>query len=1021
MRTPSDKSSPGEAAPRRVGDRGRIILIVVAVLVVGLVIGVRVSSGFYVDYLWHLSVHRGDVFWGVIRAKLVMFALFAGAFVALAVVNLLVADRLSPVSFSANTHPAVERFHEFFGQRMRLFRIVVAVVVGMLFAAPAIGHWQEWLMFRNSKSFGISDAQFHHDIGFYLFKLPFITFVLDWAFAALIVVILLTLATHVLNGGIVVQPPRPKIRRAAKAHIAVLLAALALVKAADYWVQRWQLTSENRSIVRGATYSEVHAQLPAIVLLGLIAVLTAVLFLSTLRTNSWRIPIVASALWVVMALVAGLIYPAAVQALVVKPNQKDREAPYIERNVLATRRALGIDNVTKVPITVGDITADQVEASSMALQNVRLLNPSDMVERFRTDQGLRAGLTINDLDVDRYVLDGVERQVVVGARELDLGSIANKTWQGKHLISTHGCGVVFAPAGKVDTTGRPVYQDSDLTRPELYFSDKLDGYSIVDTSVGEETCPGQADPGPYSGDGGVKLDSTVKRLAFALDFLDYNLFGSNAVTDSSRLLMKRSVRDRVATLAPFLSFDGDPYPVELGGRVLWVIDGYTTSNLYPYGQDGDRSGLEPNSGLSAPFNYVRNSVKVTVDAYDGSVHMYVVDDVDPVLKVWESAFPGLFRPKSEMPEGLSAHLRYPEELFRVQTSAYSKYQLAPDQFFDRNGAWSVAQAPAAQGQAAATAPTASTVPGDAAQQAFSGESNAKKFVPYYSMFQAPGQTSPTFELYRPFVKFTVDDTRLELQSYMTASSDPANYGQLVAYTVTNELPDGPVQVSNVMAQDPLISQQVTLIDQRGSNVVLGDLQMVPIAGGVVWIRPLYSEPSDRSQPLLKFVLASYRGRATFGTSIGQAITKLFPSFDKNLGDVVAADSGQPAGGVETPQPGGDTTPSTTPGTTQPGDTTPGSTPNTAPGVASTPEELLAQANQLFTEADAALRGGDLGSYQAKVKQAQALVQQAFDLVSATTPADGSSAGTASGSGSGSTGSGSAGSGSAAPPTATTSP
>ena len=979
-----------------------MILITVAVVLVGLIISVRFFSGFYVDYLWHLSVNRGDVFWGVLRAKAVMFALFVGAFVALAIVNLLVADRLSPVSFSANTHPTVERFHEFFGRRMRLFRIVVAVFIGLLFAAPAIGHWQEWLMFRNSKSFGISDAQFGHDIGFYLFKLPFITFVLDWTYAALIVVTLLTLATHLLNGGIVVQPPRPKIRRAAKAHIAVLLAALALVKAADYWVQRWQLTSENRSIVRGATYSEVNAQLPAIVLLGLIAVLTAVLFLSTLKTNSWRIPVVASALWVVMALVGGLIYPAAVQALVVKPNQKDREAPYIERNVLATRKALGIDNVTKVPITVNDITADQLEASSQALQNVRLLNPSDMVERFRTDQGLRAGLTINDLDVDRYDLDGVQRQVVVGARELDLGAIANKTWQGKHLISTHGCGVVFAPAGQVDTTGRPAYQDIDLARPELYFSDQIDGYSIVDTSVSEDTCPGQTDPGAYSGIGGVKLDSTIKRLAFALDYLDYNLFGSSAVTDNSRLLSKRSVRDRVTTLAPFLSFDGDPYPVELGGRVLWVVDGYTTSNLYPYGQDGDRSGLDPNSGLNSPFNYIRNSVKATVDAYDGSVTFYVVDEVDPVLKVWESAFPGLFRPRSEMPEGLPAHLRYPEELFRVQTSAYSKYQLEPSDFFDRQGAWSVAQAPPSQAQSAVSPTTASTVPGNAAQQAFSGESSAQKFVPYYSMFQAPGQTSPTFELFRPFVKFTVDDTRLELQSYMTASSDPATYGQLMAYTVTNELPDGPVQVSNVMAQDPLISQQVTLIDQRGSNVVLGDLQMVPVGGGIVWIRPLYSEPSDRKQPLLKFVLASYRGRATFGTSIGQAISKLFPSFDKNLGDVVVSPNGPTAGGVETGIPD-DGTP---PASTVPGDTT----PTTNPGVAGTPEELLAQANQLFVEADAALREGDLGTYQAKVKQAQALVQQAFDLVSSTTPGAGTTAGTASG-----------GDASGSTPSATTSP
>ncbi|MEO5901241.1 MAG: UPF0182 family protein, partial [Ilumatobacteraceae bacterium] len=756
-------------------DRGRVLLIAAVVLVVGLILSLRFFAGFYVDLLWHQSLGRSDVFWGVLRTKVLLFVLFAGAFSAIAILNLLIADRLSPVSFSANTHPAVERFHEFFGKRLRLFRLAVAVVVGMLFAAPAIGRWQEWLMFRNSKAFGISDPQFHHDIGFYLFKLPFITFLLDWLYAALIVTTLLTIATHVLNGGIIVQPPRPKVRNAAKAHVAVLLAALALVKAGDYWVQRYELTAENRagSIVRGATYTEVHAHLPAIVLLGLIAVLTAGLFLSTLKTGSWRVPVIASALWAIMALVGGIIYPATIQALLVNPNQRDREAPYIDRNVTATRHALGIDAVKKTAITVGDIDTQNVADGKSSLQNVRLLkSDADMVTRYSTDEGLRAGLTIKDLDIDRYNIDGREQQVVLGARELDLANIANKTWQGQHLISTHGCGLVLAPAGTIDTNGKPVYQDADVARPELYFSDAVGGYAIVDTGVKEETCPNQADPGPYGGSGGVKLDSTVKRLAFALDYLDYNLIGSSAVNDDSRLLSTRRVQDRVHTLAPFLEFDGDPYPVALNGRVLWVVDGYTTSDLYPYGENGDRAQLDPSSGLDAPFNYVRNSVKAVVDAYDGTTTFYAVDTVDPVLKVWESAFPKLFTTMDQMPAGLANHLRYPEELFRIQTAAYSKYQLEPDQFFDRIGAWSVAQAPSQQAAAAATLGAPST---DAStQQAFSSDSSSARFVPYYSMFKAPGQAAASFQLFRPYVKFSTNDDRRELQAFMTASSDPAN-------------------------------------------------------------------------------------------------------------------------------------------------------------------------------------------------------------------------------------------------------
>jgi uncharacterized membrane protein (UPF0182 family) len=966
-------------------DRGRILLIAGVVVVVGLVLSVRFFAGFYVDYLWHTSLGRGDVFWGVLRTKVLLFVLFAGTFSALAIINLLIADRLSPITFSANTHPAVERFHEFFGKRLRLFRIAVAVVVGMLFAAPAIGRWQQWMMFRNSKSFGISDPQFHHDIGFYLFKLPFITFLLDWLFAALVFITLLTIATHVLNGGIVVQPPRPKVRHAAKAHVAALLAALALVKAGDYWVQRYQLTGENRAgaIVRGATYTEVHAHLPAIVLLGLVAVLTAGLFVSTLWTGSWRLPVIASALWAVMALVGGIIYPATIQALLVNPNQRDREAPYIERNVLATRHALGIDNVQPVNVTVGDINTQQVEDGSSSLENVRLLkSDAEMVTRYRSDEGLRAGLTIKDLDIDRYVIDGREQQVVLGARELDLSTVANKTWQGQHLISTHGCGLVLAPAGKIDTNGRPVYQDAVLDRPELYFSDDVGGYAIVDSQVKEETCPNQADPGQYAGTGGVKLDSTFKRLAFALDYLDYNLIGSSAVNDQSRLIATRRVQDRVRTLAPFLQFDGDPYPVALGGRVLWVVDGYTTSDLYPYGENGDRSQLDASSGLSKPFNYVRNSVKAVVDAYDGTTTFYAVDQADPVLKVWESAFPSLFKPMSQMPPGLTAHLRYPEELFRIQTAAYSKYQLPPDQFFDRIGAWSVAQAPPNQAQATAATGAPTTDGATSQQQAFSDESSSARFVPYYSMFKAPDQSEATFQLFRPYVKFSTNDDRRELQAFMTASSDPATYGKLTAYTVAEPLPNGPLQVANTMAQEPSISEQVTLIDQRGSQVVLGDLQMVPIAGGIVWIRPLFSEPSGGSQPLMKFVLASYNGQAAFGNDISEAVGKLFPGFNKDLGDIVDVGGEPPGSGTGTGTDSGSTTSTTQPasnGTTPSGPSTT-ATQGTTPG---TPEELLAEADRLFAEADTALKAGDLGTYQSKVTAARALVTQAHDMIVAS--------------------------------------
>jgi uncharacterized membrane protein (UPF0182 family) len=808
-------------------------------------------------------------------------------------------------------------------------------------------------MFRNQQRFNIADAQFGHDVGFYMFRLPFIAFVIDWLFAALVFITILVVATHVLSGGIIIQPPRPKVRRATKAHVAVLLAVLAVVKAGDYWLKRYELTNDSRGFVRGLLYSAAKAQLPAVMLLMLIALLVAGLFLSTLRTNSWRIPVVASALWAVIALVGGIIYPAAIQALVVNPNQRDKEAPYIVRNINATKHALGIDKVAIKQVSFRGITASALAADITPLQNTRLLKPEAMVGRFRTDQSQKAGLTINDLDPDRYVIGGREQQVAIAARELDLSTIANKSWQGQHLINTHGCGIVSAPAGQIEDR-RPVYREVSLQRPELYFSDKISGYAVVDSGVGEEACPNYPDPGQYGGTGGIKLDSVFKRMAFALSYLDYNMIGSGAINNDSRLLSIRSVESRVKKLAPFLSYDNDPYPVALNGRVVWVIDAYTTSDRYPYGQSGDRTQLSPGSGLDHPFNYVRNSIKAVVDAYDGTVEFYIIDNTDPIAMVWQSAFPGLFKTSDELPAGLAAHFRYPEELFRVQTSAYSKYRLTPQAFFGRTGAWSVAQAPIGRPKAGSGSGTSNSIAGDAnaAQADLATESGTERFVPYYSMLRAPGETTASFKLLRPFVPFSTDDSKRNLQAFMTASSDPQDYGSLVAYEVTSP-EDGPFTVSNTMNTESSVSQQLSLLNIEGTDVVFGDLQMVPVAGGLLWIRPVYVQPSvsdtRESQPTIELVLVSQDNNAAYGSSLGSALARLFPGFATDIGDVVG----------NTPPAGN------------------GGNANPPPTTDKTPADLLDEAQTLFAAADKALEAHDLATYQTKVNAARALVQQAL--------------------------------------------
>jgi len=663
----------------------------------------------------------------------------------------------------------------------------------------------------------------------------------------------------------------------------------------------------------------------------------------------------------VLALVGGVIFPAGVQALLVKPNQKDREAPYIERNVFATREALGIGeaDVDEMELSVDSISTSELTGDVDPLRNVRLLNPLTLVDRFRNDQGQRAGLTIRDLDVDRHEIDGRQQQVLVAARELDLGAIANKSWQGKHLISTHGCGLVEAPAHRVEESGRPDYTEIALERPELYYSEDLPGYAVVRTDVEEEICRGQTNAGPYSG-GGIELDSLTKRLSFALSFLDYNLIGSSAVNDESQLLWIRDVRDRVQKVAPFLAFDGDPYPVALDGGVTWVIDAYTTSGRYPYAQNADRSQLSDGTGLDFEFNYIRNSVKATVDAYSGEMSFYVMDDEDPIIRAWVSAFPELFTAADQMPAGLREHLRYPDDLFRVQTAAYSRYRLAPEEFFDRTGAWSVAQGPSNIPRLEAATPAA-TEDTEAQETEFATDAGSARFVPYYSMFRAPGETDPTFQLLRPFVPFSPDDSRKELQAFMVASSDPDTYGQLRAYVVRPaeggpDTIDGPATVADTMETEPAISQQITFLDQQGSSVFYGDLQLVPIGDGIVYVRPLYVRADNGTQISYRHILVSYQGEAAYGDTLQEALAKLFPGFRVDIGEVVGTGDG-----VDDPVD-----------------------PDAPAEPAQDPKNLLQQADELFDEAEEALRNDppDFAEYAEKNAEARELVEQAIDLLDA---------------------------------------
>ena len=593
-----------------------------------------------------------------------------------------------------------------------------------------------------------------------------------------------------------------------------------------------------------------------------------------------------------------------------------------------------------------------------------------MLSRFIFDEGREAGLTIDDLDVDRYQLDSTENpdseQVLVAALELDQAGLANTTWQGLRLINTHGCGLVVAPASTVQGNRRPAYTVPDLDRPELYFSPSIGGYAISNTESDENACD-EGEVKDYEGELGVQMSSFARRASFALAFLEYNILASGAIQDDSQMLWVRNVNDRLDKLAPFLSYDADPYPVEIDGGVKWVVDAYTTTSRYPYAESVGNVQLSDRSGLSPNDNYVRNSVKAVVDAYTGDVTLYVVDPDDPIIMAWQSAFPDLFTAFDEMPDELREHLRYPEDLFRVQTDRYSKYRISAENFFRRDGAWSVAQAP---GQFPGERTATSTGVGQetAASTTFASESNVRRFTPYYTYFDTSAEGEPKneeFVIFRPFVEFSTADQRTQLQAYMTASSDPDTYGELTTYIVVppegESLPDGPLRVASSSESTEEISLRISRDNQGdgGTRVRFGDLQAIPVADGLIYIRPYYvTQQTDSPQvpeaTEFREVIVTYNRQSVLAPTIGQALSELFRGFEGDVGDRTGAATS-----------GGDD------GEADPVD-------EDVVVLDENAEEVLVRLDAVLAEADEALAAGDLGLYQEKVEEAEQLIAEAVE-------------------------------------------
>ncbi|MBK9179505.1 MAG: UPF0182 family protein [Acidimicrobiales bacterium] len=982
MRSPTDM--PGRAPRRRSGlSRGRVLLIVLAVALFVLVTSLRGLAGFYTDYLWFDSLGFAGVWGGVLGAKIALTVIFTGLFFVLLWVNLLIADRIAPKFRPPGPEEDfVERYRELVGRRTGAVRAAVALVFALIAGLGVSGQWNDWILFTNYQSFGVKDPLFNTDVGFYVFRLPFLSFVVSWLFAAFVIIIIVTAVAHYLNGGIRFQTPIERVTPQVKAHLSVLLGVLALLRAAGYWLDRYKLTYSTRGTVDGATYTDVKAQLPAINLLILISLFAFVLLLVNIRRRGWVLPVIAVGLWAFVAVVAGAIYPAFIQRFQVEPDESTKEKPYIARNIEATRAALNLDEVEVDDFAYqDDLTVQDLRDNAQTLRNVRLLDPAIVEPTFQRLQGIRAFYRFNDLDVDRYQLSDETTQVLLSARELDTAEVPQQSWEGRHLAYTHGYAVAMAPSNRVSASGRPDFNIRDLppvglpqlTRPEIYFGENLGSYAIVDTNRDEVNyvrADGTTEVTRYSGEGGVGIGSFFRRAAFALRFGDINPLISDFITGDSRILFIRDVRERVQTVAPFLRYDADPYPVVLDGELVWVLDAYTVTDQYPYAQRAVTGQLPPGSGLDTRFNYVRNSVKAVVDAYDGTVTFYIFDEQDPIAEAYRQAFPELFKSRDELPEGLEDHLRFPEDLFRTQTTMWGRYHLEDAaEFYAQTDSWSVAQSPGT----IVGAPTQETATTNA--QGELGPARERRIDPYYLLMQLPDSEGQEFVLLRPFVPFSENDSRKELVAFMVARSDPENYGKLQSYVMPrNRLPDGPAIVDATINSQEEISREITLLDQRGSTVLQGNLLLIPVEDSLIYVRPLYVQASGATAvPELKKVIVSYAGRAFMRDTLPEALLAIF-SVDIPA-DQLAATLEEIFGTPVEPGAGGDT-----------GDTGGGTGGEvTPPPEGATVSELLAQAATAFAEADAALRAGDLATYQAKVEQARALVVQAATLAGVEVP------------------------------------
>jgi hypothetical protein len=892
-------------------------------------------AGFWSDWLWYRSVDYSSVFTHILWTKVGLFFVF-GLLMAVAVgVNVWLAHRLRPpLSAMSVEQQSLDRYRMSIAPYKKWVLLGVTAMVGLIAGASASGQWRTWLMWVNGVPFGTKDPQFAKDVSFYAFDLPWYRFLLSFGFAAVVLSLIAAALVHYLYGGLRITSPGARATAAATGHLSVLLGLFVSLKAVAYWLDRYGLAVKSSDFKAtgnwtGLRYVDANAYLPAKTILFFIAAICAVLFFATLWRRTWQLPVIGFGLMVLSAILIGGLYPAIVQKFQVEPNEQAKEAPYIQKNIDATRAAYGIADAQITAYEGRTEAKDKAKLREDAdtTASIRLLDPNIVSPTFQQLQQVRSYYAFPaTLDVDRYPgAEGGEQDTVIGLRELNIEGIPKRNWINDHFKYTHGYGVVSAKGTTTDPDadpeGSPDFTESGLPakgalgryEQRIYYGEKTQQYSIVGgpqqeldyEQNGEKTSS-------YTGDSGVDLSSPVNRAAYAVAFSEPQILYSGAIGEGSRILYHRTPKERVEAVAPWLTIDGDAYPAVVSGRIQWIIDAYTTTNGYPYasrttlGETTADSLTDNQRAVVAQqnqVNYIRNSVKATVDAYDGTVRLYQWDTRDPVLKTWMKAFPGTVESRSSIAPDLMQHLRYPQDLFKVQRELLTRYHItSPAQFYSGSDVWEVPDDP--------TNKDSSAVP------------------PYYLGMKMPDQQKQTFSLTTTFTP----NGRPNLGAFMAVDADAtsAGYGTIRVLRLPSNTPvQGPQQVQSQFNSRPEIAESIRLLKGGDSEVEYGNLLTVPLEGGLLYVEPVYVRGGGVNYPLLKKVLVSYGKETAFEDTLDAALNKVFE---------------------------GESLPDTT-GPSEEGDTAqPPSTQNP------TVKEALADAQKAFDEGQKALEGQDWEAY-----------------------------------------------------------